>query len=103
MSPRPHRKEPRGGAVPARWLIALGIGCVIVLVPDFVHEKYGRFAVEKLPGFLAAVGLVGGGILILAARLLGMLTRRAEDHYAPKSVDAEDYPSPGLERLEHDG
>ena len=83
------------------WMLAAA--CAIVFALDFTYEKHGYFQWEHLPGFFAIFGFVGFTGLILLAKLLRKLIMRPEDYYAPKSVDAEEYPPSGLEKVEHDG
>ena len=88
---------------PRRLVRALALACAMVFLLDFTFEKHGKLAAENLPGFYAVYGFVGFTGLILLAKLLRVLVRRPEDYYAPKSVDAEDYPPAGLERRDHHG
>ena len=88
---------------PKKIIIALAIACAVVVALDFTYEKHGAFEMENLPGFFAIYGFVSFTGLILLAKLLRKLIMRPEDYYAPKSVDAEEYPPSGLERLDNDG
>lgn len=86
-----------------RVIRGLTILCVILFLLDFILHRHAYAPGEGLPGFYAFVGFIAFTVIVLGATQLRKLILRTENYYAPYSVDAEEYPEEGLERLEHSG
>lgn len=110
-----HKDDPNSYPTLGRWMSwvdrpgsatklfwGLMVACVIVFLLDFTYKKYGHFDMEYIPGFYAMFGFVMFTGLIFVAKFLRLLVKAPEDTYAPKSVDAEEYPDEGTERINHD-
>ena len=80
------------------WLAML---CVLLFVLDFIVHRHAYAPGEGLPGFYAVVGFVAFTLIVLGASQLRRLILRNERYYSPNSIDAENYPENGLERLNH--
>ncbi|PHQ97108.1 MAG: hypothetical protein COB40_05775 [Marinosulfonomonas sp.] len=87
---------------PMRIIWILAAASALAFLADFTYEKHGTFEIENLPGFFAVFGFVGFTGLILVARLLRRLIKRPEDYYGDKSIDTEDYPPSGLDKVDND-
>ncbi|MBX2839819.1 MAG: hypothetical protein KTR35_23380 [Gammaproteobacteria bacterium] len=75
--------------------------CAVLFLVDFLYHRHSYVPGEGMSGFYAFVGFLAFTGVILGARALRLLIRRDESFYAPNSVDAEEYPEEGLERIEH--
>lgn len=82
--------------------LALAVICLGLFLLDFTFEHHGHFEVEHIPGFFGAYGFIMFTGLILLAKALRVLIKRPEDYYGENSVDAEDYPPAGLDRVDYD-
>jgi len=85
-----------------RVILGLGILCVLLFVLDFIIHRHAYAPGEGVPGFYAVVGFVAFTLIVLGAAQLRRLILRDENYYAPHSVDAEEYPEHGLEKLLHE-
>lgn len=81
---------------------ALGSVCVLVVLLNFTFSGKGHYSAEGIPGFYAVYGFVAFSFIIFAATALRAVIKRDEDYYANKSVDREEYPQEGTERIDHD-
>lgn len=61
-----------------RALIAL---CAVLAIGDFIIHRHAYFALEALPLFFVAYGLIALGLALGGARLLAALVTRAPDYY----------------------
>jgi len=84
-----------------RVIFWLGVLCVFLFIMDFIVHRHAYAPGEGLPGFYAIVGFVAFTIIVLGASQLRKLILRNENYYSPNSVDEEEYPEGGLERLSH--
>jgi hypothetical protein len=87
---------------PWKLVLVLMAACAVAAMLEFTYEKHGHNEFENGFGFFAVYGFVMFTALIFLARGLRVLVKRPEDYYSPKSIDTEDYPESGLERIEHD-
>ena len=85
----------------AKLIRYLAILCVALFVLDFIIHRHAYFALEKWYGFYAFAGFASFALIVLAAKQFRRLILRPEDYYAPRSVDAEEYPDHGLQPLTH--
>lgn len=84
-----------------RVILGLGILCAVLFLLDFIIHRHAYAPGESLPGFYAIVGFVAFTLIVLGAKQLRRLILRNENYYSPYSVDAEEYPEAGLEKLAH--
>lgn len=89
--------SPANVALIIKVLIGL---CILLFLIDLVYHRHTYVPGEGLPGFYAIVGFLAFTAVILGSKLLRVFIRRDEKFYAPYSVDAEEYPEEGLERLQ---
>ncbi|MEZ5540881.1 MAG: hypothetical protein R3F42_02440 [Pseudomonadota bacterium] len=68
-----------------RLLGTLYAACGILLALDFILQRHALHAWDRLPGFYGLFGFSACVSLVLIAKLLRRLLRRAEDYY---DVDA---------------
>ena len=80
----------------------LAVLCAAMVLIGFTFEYHGHFHMEGLPGFFAVFGFVAFTLVILGAKALRVLIKRPEDFYADMAVDGEEYPTSGLEKVDHD-
>lgn len=85
-----------------RVIFWLGILCAVLFVLDFVVHRHTYVPGEGLPGYYAFVGFIAFTLIVLGAKQLRRLILRNENYYSPYSVDAEEYPDEGLNKLNHD-
>ena len=81
-----------------KYLVWLG---VFLFLMDFVWHRHVKVPGEGFYGFHAIAGFVSFTVIVIGARALRLLIRRDESYYAPKGVDAEEYPDAGTQRLSH--
>jgi hypothetical protein len=84
----------------ALYIKVLGVLCGLLFIADFLYHRHTYVPGEGVPGFYAFMGFLAFTAVILGSRLLRVFIRRDENFYAPYSVDAEEYPEQGLEKLE---
>jgi len=84
-----------------RVILGLSVLCVLLFVLDFIIHRHAYAPGEGLPGFYAVVGFGAFTIIVLGATQLRRLILRNEIYYSPYSVDAEEYPEDGLDKLNH--
>ena len=82
-----------------RVIVGLGALCAILFAIDLVHHRHAYVPGEGLWGFHAIAGFVSFTAIVLGAKALRGLIGRDEAYYAPRAIDAEAYPEPGLEPL----
>jgi hypothetical protein len=70
--------EPRNVAKVFWGLVVL---CVVLVVADLFYSKHVAFVAEEIFGFYGIFGFVACVFLVLAAKELRKLLRRAEDYY----------------------
>lgn len=75
--------------------------CAVLFVLDFVIHRHSYAPNEGTPGFYALTGFLAFSFIVLGSSALRWFIARSEDYYSPNSVDAEDYPDEGTERLHH--
>ena len=75
--------------------------CGLLFVLDVITHRHAYVPGEGVWGFYGIVGFVAFTGIVLGAKQLRRLILRSEDFYSTDSIDAEDYPEPGLERLVH--
>jgi len=78
------------------------IVCIALFFADFTYTKYGALAVESWTGFFGYYGFISFTGVVLLSKALRVFIKRPQDFYDDKSIDTEDYPASGLERLNHD-
>lgn len=83
-------------------IIALSILCALLFLMDFVWHRHIKVPGEGLYGFHAIAGFVSFTLIVLGARALRVFIRRDESYYAGNSVDSEEYPLEGTQRLSHE-
>ncbi|MDQ2092170.1 hypothetical protein [Marimonas arenosa] len=76
--------------------------CAALFLADFFYHKHVYLGVEELPGFYAVYGFVMCAMLVICAKAMRVILMRREDYYAPRDVEAEEYPEDQLDRAEHD-
>ncbi len=64
-----------------RILGAFWVGCAILLLLDFVLDRYTKLPMEEIPGFYALWGFGGVAVLIVLAKELRKIVARSEDYY----------------------
>jgi len=84
-----------------RVIFWLGILCVVLFVLDFIVHRHTYAPGEGFPGYYAFVGFIAFTLIVLGAKQLRRLILRNENYYSPYSVDAEEYPEHGLDKLPH--
>ena len=82
-------------------IMILGGLCAVLFVLDFIIHRHSYAPKEGTPGFYALTGFLAFSFIVLGSSALRWFIARSEDFYAPNSVDAEEYPEEGLERLHH--
>jgi len=80
----------------------LAVICALLFLADFAYHKHISVAIEAIPGFYGIYGFIMFSALIIVAKMLRVLIKRPENYYEPKSVDTEEYPEEGLEKVDHD-
>jgi hypothetical protein len=55
------------------------------LLLGFAVPAPGYFGVDGWPGFAAVFGLLACAVMVLVAKLLGLLLKRAEDYYSQQA------------------
>lgn len=55
--------------------------CVLLVVADFVVDRYIKADVERIPAFYAIYGFVALVAVVMAAKGLRRLVKRNEDYY----------------------
>jgi hypothetical protein len=79
MSPRSHwLDEPRNVKRLWRGFLAL---LAATVVAEFFLTLHPHFAVESLPAFYAVYGFLACAAMIIAAKGIGMLLKRADTYY----------------------
>lgn len=76
--------------------------CAVLFLADFFYKKKTYLDIEDLPGFYALYGFIMCAALVICARGMRLFLMRPEEYYAPKDVEAEEYPEDGLSRERHD-
>ena len=76
--------------------------CAFLFVLDFIVHRHSYAPKEGTPGFYALTGFLAFSFIVLGSGALRWFIARAENYYSPNSVDAEEYPDEGLERLHHE-
>ena len=84
-----------------RLIIGLIVVCVFLFAMDFVWHRHTKVPGEEFYGFHAIAGFVSFTVIVLGARALRLLIRRDESYYGNSSVDSEEYPESGTERVTH--
>ncbi len=84
-----------------RMITGLAILCAILFLLDFVAGRKPYFGLEGWFGFYAIYGFIAFSFIVIMTGYLKRLIGRREDYYAPGAVDAEDYPSVGLDVKDH--
>lgn len=79
----------------------LGAVCLLVLALNFTFSGKGHYAAENIIGFYALYGFVSFSFIIFAVKVLRAIIKRPEDYYGDMSVDREEYPQAGTERIDH--
>lgn len=116
MTPEDHSKETAEDVAPlARYflwadspksvhklIIGLSVLCALLFLTDFVWHRHTKVPGEGLYGFHAIAGFVSFTLIVLGARALRVFIRRDESFYGEQSVDSEEYPVEGTQRLSHD-
>lgn len=64
-----------------RALALLYVACAVLLLVDFVLHRHIEHPLESLPGFYAVYGFLGCVSLVIVAKELRRLVKRAEDYY----------------------
>ena len=80
----------------------LAVFCVVLLAIDFTLEKHEYVEIANIPGFYALFGFVAFTCVIFGSRLLRVFVKRDEGYYGDKTIDLEDYPEAGTERINYD-
>jgi len=62
------------------WIAGISILVLAVIAEFFIH-LHAYFSIVKFVGFYAVYGFMSCVILIVIARLLGLLLKRKEDYY----------------------
>lgn len=75
--------------------------CAVLFVLDFIVHRHAYAPKEGTPGFYAITGFLAFSFIVLGSGALRWFIARSENYYSPNSVDAEEYPESGLERLHH--
>ncbi len=77
--------EHKPNSVPSPWagiiLIAFAVVCAILVVLDFVVDRYVEHPLERWSVFYPLFGFVGISCLILLSKVLRRLVMRSEDYY----------------------
>ena len=81
---------------------ALAVLCLVLLVSDFTYEKHEYVHQADMPGFYGIFGFVAFSCVIFGAKLLRTIIKRDENFYGDKSVDTEEYPIEGTDRVNYD-
>ena len=76
--------------------------CAALFLADFLYHKHVYLGIEELPGFYAVYGFFMCAMLVICAKGLRVILMRREDYYAPRDVEAEDYPEDQLGRVDRD-
>ena len=84
-----------------RLIIGLIVLCVFLFAMDFVWHRHTKVPGEEFYGFHAIAGFVSFTVIVLGARALRVLIRRDESYYGDTSVDSENYPEAGTQRVSH--
>lgn len=82
--------------------IALAALCAALLIGDFFIEKHEYVHAADMPGFYGIFGFVAFTCVIFGAKALRVIIKRDEGYYGDKSVDLEEYPTEGTQRINHD-
>lgn len=85
-----------------RIVYALYVSCALLFLADFFYKKKTYLDLEDLPGFYALYGFIMCAALVVCARGMRLFLMRDETYYAPKDVEAEEYPEHDMEREEID-
>ncbi len=83
----------------AIWVLA-GL-CAVLFLLDFIVHRHAYAPNEGTPGFYALTGFLAFSFIVLGSGALRWFIARPENYYSPNSIDTEDYPEAGLERLHH--
>ena len=75
--------------------------CAVLVVFDLIIHRHSYSALESLFGFYALAGFIAFTCIVLGSKALRTIIGRDEAYYAPKAVDAEQYPEQGLQVLNH--
>lgn len=75
--------------------------CALLILADFFYKKKYYVAVENIPGIYAFYGFFMCAGLVLGARTMRLFLKRDENYYAPKDVEAEEFPEDLMERDDH--
>ncbi|MES1990466.1 MAG: hypothetical protein V4441_05885 [Pseudomonadota bacterium] len=70
-------------------LIALGLICLVLAVPDFFLARHASLSLANIPLFYCLLGFVAYAALIFMAKGLRRLISRPENYYGRKSIDDE--------------
>lgn len=77
--------EHKPNSVPSPWagiiLIVFAVVCAILVVLDFVVDRYVEHPLERWSVFYPLFGFVGISFLILLSKGLRRLVMRREDYY----------------------
>lgn len=84
-----------------RLIIGLIVLCIFLFAMDFVWHRHVKVPGEEFYGFHAIAGFVSFTVIVLGAKALRVLIRRDESYYGDKSVDGEEYPEAGTQRIQH--
>lgn len=63
------------------WVLLMTIGCVVVLLLDFVIDRHADADFEGWTGFYPLFGFVAIVLLILLSKILRRIVSRQEDFY----------------------
>ena len=69
------------------WILV--IVCVVLVITDFIYDRYGHFRIEETPGFFAGYGFIMFSLIILGATILRFFVGKTEDYYGDKAIDSE--------------
>jgi len=84
-----------------RLITGLIVLCVFLFAMDFIWHRHVKVPGEEFYCFHAIAGFVSFTVIVLGAKLLRVLIRRDESYYGDSSVDGEDYPEAGTQRVQH--